>query len=218
MFDAMARSQRHVVHFQSCAASAQPTRRSARPVPIKRILMAAPCRQYFAHRVFGETITRGAGLALTLNSAELPEPLHLFSETSPWDDVRRIYRRICVLRANRKTDDAAQLENRDLARALAEARIATNNSEEEAIVLAQEAERVANAAVLAELIAPMVAEQVRVESQRIAPQNIPAAAPAGPTTKAARPRPESVPTIADMLDGMLSQEPAPSPRPRNVQP
>ena len=178
--------------------------------------MAALCRQYFAHRDFGETIARDAGLALTLNSAELPEPLHLLSETSPWDDVRRIYRRICVLRANRKTDDAAQLENQDLARALAEARIATNNSEEEAIVLAQEAERVANAAVLAELIAPMVAEQVRADLPRVAaPQNSPIATP-DESSKAVRPRRESVPTIADMLDGMLSQEPSPVPRPRKV--
>src|SRR5690606_37509431 len=125
-------------------------------VRIKRILMAALGRQYLVHGVFGETITLDAGLALTLNSAELPEPLHLFSEASPWDDVRRIYRRICVLRANGKADEAAHLENQDLARALAEARIATNNSEEEAVVLAQEAEPVANDAVLAELIAPMV--------------------------------------------------------------
>ena len=182
--------------------------------------MAALACQYSAHVVFSETIIRDTGLALTLNSAELPEPLHLSSEPSPWDDVRRIYRRVCVLRASGKVDDAAHLENQDLARALAEARIATNNHEEEAAVLAQEAERVANATVLAELLAPMVAEQVRAASPRIPapPSNTPVAAPAEQTSKAARPRRESVPTIADMLDGMLSQDPAPSPHPRKVHP
>lgn len=181
--------------------------------------MSALRWQYSADVVFGETIRRDAGLALTLNSAELPEPLHLFSETSPWNDVRRIYRRMCVLRATGKNDEAARLENQDLARALAEARIATNNSEEEAVVFAQEVERVANAAVLAELIAPMVAEQVRAASPRIpAPSNNPAAPPAEQIPKAARPHQDAVPTIADMLDGMLAQEPARSSRPRNFQP
>ncbi|HTO03710.1 MAG TPA: hypothetical protein VL069_08410 [Opitutus sp.] len=154
-----------------------------------------------------------------MNSAELPKPLYLLSETSPWDDVRRIYRRICVLRATGKTEEAALLENDDLSRALAEARIATNNSEEETAVLAQEAERVANAAVLAELLAPMVAEHVRADSPRVAaPQNTSVTAPGDPIPKPARPRLDSVPTIADMLDGMLAQEPASSRRSRAAQP
>ena len=77
----------------------------------------------------------------------------------------------------------------------------------------------ANAAVLAELIAPMVAEQVRAASPRIpAPSNNPAAPPAEQIPKAARPRQDAVPTIADMLDGMLAQEPARSSRPRQFQP
>jgi hypothetical protein len=144
-----------------------------------------------------------------LNSAELPSPLHLSSETSQWDDVRRIYRRVCVLRATGKHDEAATVEHEDLARALSAARIATHNSEQEAAVLAEEAERVSNATVLAELLAPMLAEHLRVDT---APAPAPAVvtAPIAPEkpSKASRPPAEkNVPSIADLIDGMLSQEP-----------
>jgi len=129
--------------------------------------------------------------------------------------VRRIYRRICVLRATGKIDDAASLENEELARALSIARIATNNSEQEAAVLAEEAERVSSATVLAELLAPMLAEHLRPLAPPVAaPQvaKVPATAPAMPakSTKAAPPPTENVPSIADLIDGMLSQRP---PRP-----
>lgn len=122
--------------------------------------------------------------------------------------MRRVYRRVCVLRATGKVDEAAALENEDLARALAAARIATNNSEQEAAVLADEAERIANATVLAELLAPMLAEHLRPETAPAAAPSV-AMAPAVPDqpSKATRPPPEkNVPSIADLIDGMLSQE------------
>jgi hypothetical protein len=162
---------------------------------------------YSGHFAFCETITRYAGLALTLNSAELPLPLHQFSsEKSQWDDVRRIYRRVCVLRATGKNDDAAALENEELAQALSAARIATNNSEEEAAVLAQEAERVSNATVLAELLAPILAEHLRADVPLVSAPQI-AAVPVLPekTPKPTRSPAASVPNIADLIDGMLSQ-------------
>jgi hypothetical protein len=117
-----------------------------------------------------------------------------------------------VLRATGKTDDAASLENEELARALSIARIATNNSEQEAAVLAEEAERVSSATVLAELLAPMLAEHLRPLAPPVAASqvvNAPATASAMPAkpTKAAPPPTENVPSIADFIDGMLSQRP-----------
>lgn len=149
-----------------------------------------------------------------MNSAELPSPLHLSSEPSPWDDVRRIYRRVCVLRATGKNDDAAALENEELARALTNARIATNNTDDEVTILAEEAERVSNATVLAELLAPMLAEHLRADAL---PAQVPQAALATVTPEAkppaSRPAPENAPSIADLIDGMLSQRAPLAPKP-----
>jgi hypothetical protein len=113
-----------------------------------------------------------------------------------------------VLRATGKNDDAAVLENEDLARALSIARIATNNSDEEAAVFSEEAERVSNATVLAELLAPMLAEHLRPSTSPVAAQSVvPAAAMPEKPAKVSRPLPESAPSIADLIDGMLSQRP-----------
>ena len=141
-----------------------------------------------------------------MNSAELPSPLHLLAEPSPWDGVRRVYRRVCVLRATGKSDDAAALENEELARALTNARIATNNSDDEAAILAEEAERVSSATVLAELLAPMLAEHLRAEALPTQAPQV-AIAPVTPEVKphVSRPSVENAPSIADLIDGMLSQ-------------
>jgi hypothetical protein len=140
-----------------------------------------------------------------LNSAELPEPIHFSSGTSQWDDVRRIYRRVCVLRITGKNDEATHLENTDLARALSEARIASSSHDDEASVLSEEAERVSNASVLAELLAPLLAEHLRGDAQ---PHLTPAPSIIEKSSTAARPPPEKAPSIADLLDGMLSQHPS----------
>ena len=162
-----------------------------------------------------ETIGPAAGLALILNSAELPSPLQFLSETSQWDDARRIYRRVCMLRATGKIHEAAELENTEFARALAAARIASNNGDEEAAVLAAEAERVTSACVLAELLAPLLAERLRAAPvTAAAPETLEAPAirerekPAAPAP--VRPTSEKVPSIADLIDGMLSQETFPA--------
>lgn len=101
------------------------------------------------------------------------------------------------------------MENEDLARALAAARFVTNNSEQEAVVLTEEAERVSAATVLAELLAPMLAEHLR--STHLGPAVAPAAVatPVLPekSSKANPPPPKNnVPSIADLIDGMLSQQ------------
>ncbi|MEO7599762.1 MAG: hypothetical protein ABIV50_12565 [Opitutus sp.] len=146
-----------------------------------------------------------------MNSAELPSPLHFLSDTSQWDDVRRIYRRVCVLRATGKADEATQLEADDLARALAVARIASTNNEDEIGIMVSEAERVSNAVVLAELLAPMLAEYLRVHAPQEAAAKSVVASAAVEKAKvvpalAPRPIPDKPPSIADFIDGMLSQE------------
>lgn len=106
------------------------------------------------------------------------------------------------------------MEIDEFAKVLASARAASGGDEEaEAAVLAQENERVANATVLAELVAPLLAE--RLHAQMPAPavsasaspvrKNIspPASAPMPSKTPALTP-----PSIADLLDGMLAQSPA----------
>ena len=124
---------------------------------------------------------------------------------------------MCMLRATGKIHEAAELENTEFARVLAAARIASNNGDEEAAVLAAEAERVTSACVLAELLAPLLAERLRagpvtasasetVEAPAIREREKPAA-PAPPPV---RPTSEKVPNIADLIDGMLSQETFPA--------
>jgi hypothetical protein len=119
-----------------------------------------------------------------------------------------------VLRATGKMDDAAALENEELAGALTHARIATNNSDDEAAILAEEAERVSSATVLAELLAPMLAEHLRAESLPAQPPPV-AVAPASsePKPRVNRPTVEKAPGIADLIDGMLSQRPPPPTKP-----
>lgn len=151
-----------------------------------------------------------------MNSAELPAPLHIPAESSAWEDVRRIFRRVCILRATGKPDEARDVEITELAQALATARISFP-LDDEAAILAAESERVSNASVLAELLAPMLAERLR-STLAVAP-SVMASAPApiraavAPSKPVPRPPAEKVPSITDLIDGMLSQESPPPPAP-----
>lgn len=133
--------------------------------------------------------------------------------------MRRIYRRICVLRAGGHPADALDLELEELPKALAAAREAAGeNADMAASVLAQEAERVTNASILAELVAPLLADRLNARAATAAP--VPAAAPspaaafrkspAPPPAAPVAPKPavQTAPSIADLLDGMLAQSPA----------
>lgn len=159
-----------------------------------------------------------------MNSLELPTPFQLTSDTSHWNEARRIYRRVCVLRALGRDDEATVVENRDLARVLATARLAAESDahSEETAVLGAESERVANAAVLAELLAPLLADKLASQmranefaasSAALLPSaaGLPVSVPARKPVIATAPdstqrRNASVPSITDLIDGMLSQE------------
>jgi len=74
-------------------------------------------------------------------------------------------------------------------------------------VFAAEAERVANAAVLAEILVPMLTEQLRpLGASSAAPTPVSAPVVAPPAEKPRQPRPAS---IADFIDDMISQEKPP---------
>ena len=74
-------------------------------------------------------------------------------------------------------------------------------------LFATEAERVANAALLAELVAPMLADHLRpLTAPAIAPVAVAPVASLPPTAKPVQPRPGS---IADFIDDMIAQEKPP---------
>lgn len=119
-----------------------------------------------------------------------------------------------MLRAKGSKEDAVELENTELARVLAAARLSELSPDEEVLIFRQEAERVTNASVLAELLAPLLAEELGANT-RFAPA-VAASSPTPVTPKPAnapRPTPVKPPSITDLLDGMLSQETTLNPSP-----
>lgn len=145
------------------------------------------------------------------DSPTLPDPA---AASSHWDDVRRIYRRICILRKQGRDAEATSLEHAEFSRALSAARAASKAGDEEAQLLAAEAERVSTACLLAEMVAPLIAEQLRAElpvlsGAPLAVAKMPARLAA--STPKSRPAPAGPPSITDLIDGMLSLESSPSP-------
>lgn len=141
-----------------------------------------------------------------MNSAELPPSFHFPTETSQWDDVRRIYRRICLLRATGRGEEASDLQNTEFSRALSAARDASSSGVKEASLLAAEAERVSAACMLAELVAPLLAERLRAEPGFAASSVVTASSSANNASASSPSRAPGtpVPGIADLIDGMLS--------------
>jgi hypothetical protein len=134
-----------------------------------------------------------------------------------WDDAARICRRICVLRERGETEAAEKLTRGALAEAMAAIR--TISGEAEAVVAARveamfeaEQERVANAAVLADLLAPLLRDEL---SSAVATVPTPSGAGANPgnprTHSRAEPRPPAT-GIADFIDEMIAQERSAPPR------
>jgi hypothetical protein len=122
---------------------------------------------------------------------------------SPWREVRKIYRRVCVLRSQGRDEEAQRVQDTDFARALVLAKeTAPDGLETDAqwqAMLAGEEDRVADAVALAELLAPMLRE--RLPSLTASPSAAvpPARLPSG------RPR-DLAPSVADFIEEMLTQE------------
>jgi hypothetical protein len=126
--------------------------------------------------------------------------------------VARICRRICLLRESHQAAAAEELRRGELAAALVAIRATV---ESDAVVeqkleatFAAEAERVANAAVLAELLAPLLVQHTSWEPGSSARLHEPAGeAPALPLSA---PPPRADPAdIAHFIDEMIAQERVP---------
>jgi hypothetical protein len=127
---------------------------------------------------------------------------------TPWTEVRRIFRRICLLRSRGRGGEAQRLEDTELAVAATQARGASA-SEPEAdarmkALWAEEKERVAEAVAFAEILAPMLSERLSA----VAPVRRPARAPAPERLEAGAPG--EAHGIADYIDQMLAQDRADS--------
>lgn len=122
--------------------------------------------------------------------------------------MRRIYRRVCVLRAIGHDREAGELERSELSPALDSARAASPAvADAEAALFAEEANRVTEARLLAELIAPLLTEGLR-PMLSATPAAVAASAlrpPLAPPRAAPSPA-AGVPSVADLIEGMLAQD------------
>lgn len=141
-------------------------------------------------------------MALTnLSAANFP------TQSVAWSEIARLCRRICLLRERGLAEEAERLRTGSLAGMVGALRSPTDTEDalaaRLALIFADETERVANAASLAELLGPLLAAQ-------LLPSTVPGAAlpspdAAGHVGKAPPPR-AGAGSIADFIDEMLAQE------------
>ncbi|MGH7943494.1 MAG: hypothetical protein ACREF9_00565 [Opitutaceae bacterium] len=128
-----------------------------------------------------------------------------------WGDVARVCRRVCVLRERGHNEEAERLRAGELMTMLAAIR---SSGESDTVVterlnalFATEAERVASAAVLAEMLVPLISDQLRPMVAAAANSAaVSTSLPVSPVAKPAAPRGGS---IADFIDEMIAQETPP---------
>lgn len=143
----------------------------------------------------------------------LNSPPANFPAAAPWSDVARVCRRVCILHERGRADETEHVRRSELPAMIAALRTPSDTDEEIAArlnsIFTAERERVANAVVLAELLAPLLQESNRslatAEPTSIA-ANVPAAAA---TPRPSRPPARARPTggdIADFIDEMIAQE------------
>lgn len=134
---------------------------------------------------------------------------------SLWDDVARACRRICVLREQGEPAAAESVRTDELAPSVAALRGTTDDDVDARVaeILAAEQERVADAAVLAALLAPMLERSFRRTGAITAVagdagEAKPAPSPQATATPAAAAMPMRRPAgdLADFIDEMLAQE------------
>jgi len=142
-----------------------------------------------------------------LNHATLSQ---LPAAENPLAGLARLIRQVCLLRESGDAAQAAQLRNGGLADAVRDYRLAHGpqalpESELQAMFAAEE-RRVAEAAILSELLVPRLAACFPADSAsgRSAPLR-PGAARGGISTGPA-PSPVGPPVISDLLDAMLAAE------------
>lgn len=119
-----------------------------------------------------------------------------------------VYRRICLLRATGRIEEAARLEYGDLVRAMTEATTSVEAEISWSTLFAAEEKRVADASILAELLAPLLAEQLHLSPAQPATAGLAAVLDAFPAKSPRRPPAPGAapPEVADLIEGMLAQE------------
>lgn len=107
-----------------------------------------------------------------------------------------------MLRASGKYDAALQLELAEFSAALESIRT-SGDTTPVAPLLAVEANRVAEAVLLAELLAPLLASRLNAAQGAAA---IPGSRRGHPVRRDTAPAGSPAPTVADFIDGMLAQD------------
>ncbi len=136
------------------------------------------------------------------------------NETSPWNEVGELYRRICVLRVRGLSVEAARLESTELADAISRIRDSEPDDAEcdarMCALFAREADRVADASVLAEILLPLLRDFAPPEVARASFARFSRPVVSDPVVSRRPPAPVPAPGIADFIDEMIQQE-RPSP-------
>ncbi len=141
--------------------------------------------------------------------ADSPLQLTSLPTASPWSEIRTLYRRVCVLRAQGLAAAADQLASGDLARALASLRTTAHPGSESELraLFAHEENRVADATTLAEILLPLLRDAMPAVTSAASSPASPPTRPA-PALPARTPRPAAAAErgIADFIDEMISLE------------
>ncbi|MEO7798695.1 MAG: hypothetical protein ABIY47_13330 [Opitutaceae bacterium] len=139
-------------------------------------------------------------------------------------ELRAVYRRVCILRASGKDEEAEELLAGKVAALLSRAQESPEISEIQIeTLLTQEEERVENAHALAEILLPLLtASSVTAKNPRVVPglphavscEEFPSASapaiPFEPSSENSNGSAAMLPGIADFIDEMLTQERAPA--------
>lgn len=146
--------------------------------------------------------------------------------------LEMLCRRICLLRVRGRSVEANQLQSSELSRTVTElrTRFGPDSLSEEQVrtIFSRERERVADAAVLAELLgafmppptsvvaaaADLAERTTAFAASAPVPPRQPPAERESPDSSSAPPPPAQAPAIADLLDEMLSQDSQRARRPR----
>jgi hypothetical protein len=125
-----------------------------------------------------------------------------------WQEIARACRRICLLRERGEHGEAERVRTGPLATLLSAARTPSDTDAGMALrlesLMAQETERVANAAALAELLQALLPEPPRFPAS---PSRVAPGAAAAPKLSSVPSKPRAAPaSIADFIDTMLEQD------------
>ena len=158
---------------------------------------------------FFRTLEEREGLSTSLSLHPLPN-LDINGANLALREITRAMRQICLLQETGRNDEASSLGPMlldPLIKTFRDAHgIGALPDDRLQNLLVCEQERVGNAAALGELLIPLLMERLRAAPEVIRPERSPASQsrPTGTPPRC----PSAAPDIADLLDGMLAQEPA----------